>query len=146
MRQLGYSARPVDAGSGLQFDQDYLETSTIPEAASRLEPGPRRTGPSLLTYWHRESPDYLVATEIKSNLLTPGIVTLEDPAPILSGMAEVSLDPQGRLVHFTAVPPQKDSAPTSAAALRLEPSVRRWLGWTWRNSIDYAGLELAGRC
>ena len=53
----------------------------------------------------------MVATGIHSNLLTPGIVDLDDPPPIVSGMIAVSLDPQGRLVRFAAVPPQKDTSP-----------------------------------
>ncbi len=131
VRQLGYSARPVDAVSGLQFDQDYLEALDHPGGTHPDWNEVLKNRPSLLTYWHRESPEDLVATELKSNLLTPGIVTLEDPAPILSGMADVSLDPQGRLVRFTAVPPQKNSAPTTP-----QP-------YDWNPLFALAGLDMA---
>ncbi len=66
-----------------------------------------KSRPAILEFWRRQSPDYLVAPQIKSNLLTPGIVDLDDPPPILSGMIAVTLDPQGRLEQFSAIPPQK---------------------------------------
>ena len=131
VRQLGYSTPPVDAVSGLQFDQDYLEALDHPGGTHPDWNEVLKNRPSLLTYWHRQSPEVLVATEIKSNLLTPGIVTLEDPAPILSGMADVSLDPQGRLVRFTAVPPQKDNAPATP-----QP-------YDWNPLFTLAGLDMA---
>ena len=130
-RQLGYSTQPLDAVSGLYFDDDYLEHLDHPGGEHPDWSQVLKNRPALLTYWHRQSPDYLVATEIKSNLLTPGIVTLEDPPPILSGMAAVSLDPQGRLVRFTAVPPQQDSAPASP-----QP-------YDWNALFTLAGLDMA---
>ncbi|MDQ2946939.1 MAG: hypothetical protein M3Y27_13520, partial [Acidobacteriota bacterium] len=44
------------------------------------------------------------------DLLTPGIVTPDEPAPIQSGMIEVALDYQGRLVSFRAMPAQLQEA------------------------------------
>ena len=131
VRQLGYSTPPADAGSGLYFDDDYLEHLDHPGGEHPDWNQVLAKRPALLTYWYRQSPDYLVATEIKSNLLTPGLVALEDPPPILSGMAEVSLDPQGRLVHFAAVPPQMDNAPISA-----QP-------YDWNTLFTLAGLDMA---
>ncbi|MGA2372122.1 MAG: protein kinase domain-containing protein [Candidatus Korobacteraceae bacterium] len=131
LRQIGYSTPPADAVSGLYFDDDYVEHL---DHAGGEHPDWNKVltnRPALLTYWHRQSPDYLVATEIKSNLLTPGIVTLEDPPPILSGMVDVSLDPQGRLLRFTAVPPQKDGARASA-----QP-------YDWNTLFSLAGLDMA---
>jgi hypothetical protein len=40
-------------------------------------------------------------------LLTPGITTPNDPPPILSGMVGLTLDSQGRLAGFEAIPPQE---------------------------------------
>jgi serine/threonine-protein kinase len=46
-----------------------------------------------------------------------GRVTMEDPPFVVSGMTEVELDADGRLVTLHAIPPQKDaSAPKSSAS------------------------------
>jgi serine/threonine-protein kinase len=129
--QLGYSTPPVDAVSGLYFDDDYVEHL---DHAGGEHPDWNKVlanRPALLTYWHRQSPDYLIATEIKNSLLTPGLVSPEDPPPTLSGMVDVSLDPQGRLLRFAAMPPQRDSAPAS-----VQP-------YDWKALFTLAGLDMA---
>ncbi len=51
------------------------------------------------------------------DLLIPGVVVEDDPPTTLSEMVNVKLDPQGRLVSFLAIPPQKfDAAPSAAQA------------------------------
>src|SRR5271165_3759233 len=114
VRLLGYSNFPADSAGGYSYDDEFMEYldhegSTHPNWTEVL-----KNRPTILTYWHRQSPDYLIATEFKSNLLVPGAVDLDDPPPILSGMVQVSLDPQGRLVHLEAIPPQRedDSGPS----------------------------------
>ncbi len=133
VRQLGYTSPPVDATSGMSYDHGYLEYL---DHAGGEHPNwdlVLKQRPSLLNYWRRQSPDYLVATEIKSNLLTPGVVDLMDPPPILSGMIAVSLDPQGRLVSFTAMPPQKES----------ENRVASPQAYDWSQLFTLAGLDMA---
>src|SRR6185437_7388992 len=57
-----------------------------------------------------------------NDLLTPGMVESDDPPPVLSGMIQVDLDAQGRLVYFEAVPPQlRESAKAGAAAVDWGP-------------------------
>ena len=43
-----------------------------------------------------------------------------DPPEIISGMVNVELDPQGRLIYLQAIPPEKDES------LRRRP-FRRWI-------------------
>ncbi len=130
-RQLGYSARPLDAADSINYDNAYLEHLDHAGGEHPNWDVVLKNRPSVMYYWRRESPDYLVATQIKSNLLTPGIVDLEDPAPTTSGMVTVELDPQGRLIRFDAVPPQKDSSPAPA-----QP-------YDWKQLFDLAGLDMA---
>jgi predicted Ser/Thr protein kinase len=130
VNQLGYSAAPVDSASGLSFDYDYIEYLDHAGGAHPHWDTVLKNRPALLTYWHRQSPEDLVASNIKSSLLIPGIVNLEDPPPILSGMIAVSLDPQGRLERFTAIPPQKDG---------LAVSPQRY---QWNTLFPLAGLDL----
>jgi serine/threonine-protein kinase len=130
-RQLGYSARPLDAADSINYDNAYLEHLDHAGGEHPNWEVVLKNRPSVMYYWRRESPDYLVATQIKSNLLTPGIVDLEDPAPTTSGMVTVELDPQGRLIRFDAVPPQKDTSPAPA-----QP-------YDWKQLFDLAGLDMA---
>jgi predicted Ser/Thr protein kinase len=129
--QLGYTAPPVDSVAGMSYNDDYLEYL---DHAGGTHPDwdvVYKNRPSILNYWRRLSPVQLVATDIHSNLLTPGMVDLEDPPPITSGMLAITLDPQGRLVRFAAVPPEKDSsAPFSDL-------------YDWKPLFALAGLDFA---
>jgi serine/threonine-protein kinase len=103
---LGFVGRPADSAFGLDADgdfQDYVEKNDKPPHWDAV----LAARPALLRYWYRQSPDSLVASDFRDNLLTPGIVTPTDPPTVLSGMINVELDPQGRLTYFQAIPPQK---------------------------------------
>jgi predicted Ser/Thr protein kinase len=104
--RLGYEGRPADSAFSLRHDddfQDYVEKNDKPPHWDAV----LAARPSLLQYWYRQSPDALVASDFRDNLLTPGIVTGSDPPTVLSGMINLELDPQGRLTYFQAIPPQK---------------------------------------
>ena len=133
VQQLGYTTPPADAASGMSYDNDFLEYL---DHAGGEHPDWNvvlKHRPSILSYWRRQSPEFLVATQIKSNLLTPGIVDGDDPPPILSGMTSVTVDPQGRLEHFAAIPPQVDDSPAPAPT---QP-------YDWKQLFDLAGLDMA---
>ncbi len=104
--RLGYAGRPADSAFGLDYDgdfQDYVEKNDKPPNWDAV----LAARPTLLQYWYRQSPDALVASDFRDNLLTPGIVTKSDPPTVLSGMINLALDAQGRLTYFQAIPPQK---------------------------------------
>jgi len=54
-------------------------------------------------------------------LLTPGIVSEDEPPPVISGMINVTLDVHGRLVFFQAIPPQLEEATTPAGVPDWKP-------------------------
>jgi hypothetical protein len=58
----------------------------------------------------------MVPTEFHDVMLTPGIIQSYDPPEIVSGMVHVELDPQGRLIHFLAIPPEVESSATAASS------------------------------
>jgi serine/threonine protein kinase len=104
--RLGYAGRPTDSAFGLDYDgdfQNYVEKNDKPPNWDAV----LAARPTLLQYWYRQSPDTLVASDFRDNLLTPGIVTKSDPPTVLSGMINLMLDSQGRLTYFQAIPPQK---------------------------------------
>ena len=110
-RQVGYTTPPVDSAAGMDYNDDYLEYL---DHAGGTHPNwdlVYRSRPSILNYWRRLSPIPLVATDVHSNLLTPGLVQTDDPPPTTSGMIAMTLDPQGRLVRFAAIPPERDMSP-----------------------------------
>jgi predicted Ser/Thr protein kinase len=113
--RLGYPERPADSVSDLRYDsdfQDYVEKNDKPRPNWDAVLVAR---PSLLAFWYRQSPDYMVAEGFRDQLLNPGIVTESDPQTTLSGMINVELDPQGRLTYFQAIPPQKENSDAPAA-------------------------------
>ena len=138
--RLGYEGRPADSAHSLRYDgdfQDFVEKNDKPPHWDQV----LAARPSLLQYWYRQSPDSLVASDFKDNLLTPGIVTRDDPPNVLSGMVNLELDPQGRLTYFQAIPPQKlpgqkDGTKTGSAA-----SSAPVLPFDWNILFNEAGLD-----
>jgi predicted Ser/Thr protein kinase len=127
--RLGYPGRPADYAFGLDYDgdfQEYVEQHDKPPQWGAI----LAARPSLLQYWYRQSPDSLVAKDFRDNLLTPGIVTTDDPPNVLSGMINLVLDPQGRLTYFQAIPPQKENQAASAPA-----------AFDWNILFTTAGLD-----
>jgi serine/threonine-protein kinase len=127
--RLGYPDRPLDHAYGLDYDgdfQDSVEKNDKPHPNwDTVLPG----RPSLLQFWYRQSPDYMAAEGYRDQLLNPGIVTETDPPTTLSGMINLRLDPQGHLIFFQAIPPEKDA--TSAATTSYD----------WSQLFSEAGLD-----
>ena len=93
--RLGYAERPVDTASDLRYDtdfQEYVEKNDKPHPDWDAVLAAR---PSVLGFWYRQSPDHMLAEGFRDQLLSPGIVTRNDPPTVLSGMINVVLDPQG---------------------------------------------------
>jgi predicted Ser/Thr protein kinase len=61
-----------------------------------------------------------------------GTVDPNDPPPIVSGMVSVTLDPQGRLVEFDAVPPQVDTDHPARSRRRIGSACSMRRVWTCR--------------
>jgi serine/threonine-protein kinase len=130
LSRLGYADRPLDTAYGFIYDDDYLryvrgrgDQST---GRSRL----LSDRPAAIQFWYRESPQYLQADVVPglSGQIRVGRITPSDPPPLVSGMVSAVLDPQGRLIVFSAVPPQLDE---SSVALPLD----------WTALFSAAGLD-----
>jgi serine/threonine-protein kinase len=111
--RLGYADRPLDSIYGFDYDSD-LQEAIEKDDKPRPDWNSILAGrPTLFFFWYRQSPDYMYAEGYRDQFLNPGIVTTYDPPPTLSGMINLSLDPQGRLINFQAIPTQKmDALPT----------------------------------
>ena len=106
INRLGYTEPPADSAFGLNYDSDYLryvdEKDTSGNRLSQVTKGQ----PSAIRFWYRESPRRLA----QGILANSGLVSESNPPQDISGMVNVSLDPAGRLLAFTAVPPQRDES------------------------------------
>ena len=134
--RLGYEGRPTDSAYGLDLDgdfQDYVEKNEKhPNWDAVLA-----ARPTMLQYWYRQSPDALVASSFRSNLLTPGILTVDDPPTVLSGMINLQLDSQGRLTFFQAIPAEKLEEKKIAGAAASAPAAP----FDWSVLFSAAGLD-----
>jgi serine/threonine protein kinase len=127
VQELGYSAMPVDSAEWLGHHDDFLEflDSHPPNWEERL-----KGRPSIVKFVRRESPENLIALNVKDNSLLPGVVNDNDPPPTESGMVRIQLDSHGRLSQFDAVPPEKDTSAKSGSP-------------DWKQLFTLAGLEMS---
>jgi serine/threonine-protein kinase len=106
LETLGYTSRGVNSRWEFVQDDDLVRYAAARrDAATRDVYSPR---PGVLQFYLRTSPRVLAP-------LNPlAAVKIDDPPFDISGMTLVVLDTGGRLLHFEAVPPQKD--PDAATA------------------------------
>jgi predicted Ser/Thr protein kinase len=111
--RIGYNAR---ADEGYDFDWDHEYAALVEKEHANV--GDR---PTPLVFWYRSSPYPMTAGEFHNDRLTPGLLTPDDPAPILSGMIDMRLDPRGRLLSFETIPPQRQEPAKATAAVDWSP-------------------------
>ena len=116
-RALGYTDAPVDTARGFSPNADYLRyAGNKGEGAATRER--LRTGrPPGLLFWFRSSPRPMVPTGSADRVST------SNPPLTITNMRTVILDSDGRLVEFSAVPPELDDAGSKAPGPALDWSV-----------------------
>ena len=124
IRRAGYTNPVIDSAYGLGYDGNYLRIiRETDKSATRWDK--LRTGhPPILYFWYRQSPRYLVPFNYQ-------VVTGSDPPPDVTGMTRASVDMQGRLMYFSATPPQFNEAQEQA-----QP-------YDWSTLFTESGLEIA---
>jgi len=128
---LGYAGAPADKADGFDYDNDFL--TYVEKDHSKPQQWDRvlRERPPVLRYWYRQSPRELSPAGFWNNSFTPNVVTFTDPPTTLSGMVNLRLDPDGRLLYFLAIPPEKEENPPAS-----RPA-------DWTPLFAAAGLDLA---
>jgi serine/threonine-protein kinase len=108
---------PTASHWGYNADGDYLRyVREHPEYSRAANPYADR--PAGLTFYYRTSPRRLVPFN------AVGPILQSDPPLIISGMTAVTLDPQGRVEMFHAIPPQVDSSTTPGSPIDWAPMFR----------------------
>ncbi|MGE0481744.1 MAG: serine/threonine-protein kinase [Phycisphaerae bacterium] len=97
VERVGHVAPRHDHAYGVAWDEPYVERIYRGEGDETWD-DLRAARPPGLGFWYRESP---VALNPRNEY---AIVTVDDPAPVNSGMVSVQLDWQGRLRYLHAVP------------------------------------------
>jgi len=108
--RLGYQLRPADAAFGFERNAAHFDVAeAYVRRSDKYQQGTARWAQlahsrlPAIAFWYRQSPRHLVPTN------AAGIVTFDDPPPIVPETIRVRLDPRGRLLTFQAVPPAYDS-------------------------------------
>ena len=108
---LGYTAPPGDSAYAFDSNDDFLEALQKTDRPLPQWDEITRSRPSPFKFWYRQSPDPMLAFGLRDQMFIPGGIQENDPKPIMSGMIDVELDPQGRLTYFEALPPEREDPP-----------------------------------
>jgi predicted Ser/Thr protein kinase len=117
LQRLGYTERPFDEVYEFDWEGSFVNYLRDHEKPFPGWPEVLSKRPTILRFWYRQSPYPLTALSFHDDLLTPGVVESDDPPSILSGMIDVSVDADGRLIEFQAIPKQElPAAPATTPA------------------------------
>ncbi len=114
IQRLGYTEPAGDSAYAFDDNQDFMDAVQKPDAPFPRwdEIAPSR--PSPLEFWYRQSPDPMLALGLHNQTLIPGEIDENDPKHTMSGMIDVQLDPQGHLIYFEALPPERENPPAQS--------------------------------
>ncbi|HLJ16656.1 MAG TPA: serine/threonine-protein kinase, partial [Bryobacteraceae bacterium] len=130
-QRLGYTAAPDDTAEGFAVQDDFLAYIQKQDKPRPLWDQILAGRPSPLSFWYRESPQPMIPTEFHDDALTPAIIRPDDPPETVSGMINLQLDSEGRLMYFQAIPPQLERASSLTSAV------------DWNALFSAAGLDPA---
>jgi hypothetical protein len=105
-QRVGYLDAPADTASGFSIRNGLITWARSHLKAAEYDGFLKNARTSRLGFWYRQSPRPLATID------GAGFVSTADPPPVVSGMVETYMDPEGRLIYFRAVSPQQiDKAP-----------------------------------
>ena len=119
--QLGYTEKPEDSAYSFSLATNdhvkYIREHDKTPGRWKVLSADR---PSPVLFWYRQSPREMRPQGFFSSG-GAGRVTQFDPPMDVVGMVQVAVDMRGRLVHFEAVPPQRDPPAPQAPAADWSP-------------------------
>ncbi len=108
LRLSGLTEKPVDFAETFRTNHDFLNWAA---AHGGFRTG---MGRDAVGFSYRQAHSVLAPQSAVSGPEPGPRVTELDPAPVEAGMAEVGLDPRGRLVRLEIVPPEHDTETAAA--------------------------------
>jgi serine/threonine protein kinase len=114
IQRLGYTAPPGDSAYAFDYNNDFLEAVEKADKPLPQWDEIAHARPSPFKFWYRQSPEAMTPIGLRNEMFIPGDLEEDDPKPTMSGMIDVQLDPQGRLMYFEALPPEKEEPPSQA--------------------------------
>jgi len=105
VQKLGYTDRPASTAYGFDYRATTIRYLTRNSKDSDLS-ALKRGRPPAIVFWYRSSPSPLAPRQLSD---IPR-VSPDDPPDDSPGMLYVTLEPEGRLMGFKAVPPQFDES------------------------------------
>ena len=148
IQSLGYGEAPIGRDYGLRFAADYQSYAQKEEKPATYQAQMAKGQPPLIYFWYRQSPQYLEAAPEDDPIdIVVSVVSPRNPPPNHAGMIGLNLDAQGRLIQFSAVPPQVEETPIpqrpadwtpllTAAGLDMTRFVPAEPQWTPLGSFD----------
>ena len=121
VKSLGYTDRPVDHSAQWYYQTDFTRYVQTHDGARPDWPKILSERPLVLVYGYRQSPVYLDPEGYQGTSITPGIVQFDDPPAIQSGMINLVVDSQGRLISFEAIPKEFDANPPPVCPVDWKP-------------------------
>jgi serine/threonine-protein kinase len=103
LRAFGYPTPERDSTFGFKRETGYIDHVLQQDPAPDWRRLLGRGEPSVVRFWYRESPQYLVP-----HRLTEFFPQVHDPPLTVPGMVTLELDTRGRLRRLAAVPPERD--------------------------------------
>ena len=146
LTKLGYPERPGDWVGQFSYNYWFLSYLTKPGSPPPDWKGILVQRPMMLEYWYRQSPDEMVPQGWSALLLTPGVVTPEDPAPIRPGMITMWMDAEGHLQWLQVIPPEVEpvtSSTSAPSAPQSPPNTSPASGADWGALFAAAGIDAA---
>jgi serine/threonine-protein kinase len=106
IQKAGGDAHPADSVYGLAWEEGFINLVKRDDKPHPDWPAVLAQRPNLLRFWYRQSSGPLTAVTFHDDLLTPGVLDVDDPPPTESAMTRVDLDSQGRLLYYERMPEQ----------------------------------------
>lgn len=111
LASVEYSKHSRDNAFGFLYDDEFIDAIADRDSTSSKWEALRDEDASAIYFWYRQSPEQMIPYS------SSGTLTAYDPPSDVPGMASVLLDPSGRLLGFSVVPPETVSVDSAAAAV-----------------------------
>jgi len=115
LERCGYDEAPADWTGHFRSNAEVLLHILKEDASPDRWENLSTLRPTPLYFFYRQSPGPLVPTSIYTAEFENLLVTDDNPAPVVPGMAGVHLGPTGQLLRLYAIPPRQSNAPPTPA-------------------------------